>query len=246
MSDENKTDTPDTPPELQNRGQVPLTRQTAELIGDKRYQQDDGTVVSLNPAQVRVNETAREAARRAEKYMGAEPQRGLTIDQVRAIKEYEIPGMPKMDPNLGDRSESYLNAIWAKTPWYAAVRYGYRQRCWPTKLPAVWPPARPADWLAVVPPAAPLNPAFANAAPAPTAVAAPAALMVVDGEQIRPARPDDLLVIQPGKPPRVATAAEAAALAAAKAKHADVPPPAAKVPPRRKPLSKPAPSPAAT
>lgn len=202
-----KSDIPDIPPEKLARKPLPLTAETADLLGEKKYMADGGETIDLGAKSRRPDLAAIAVAERAEKYSGPEPLRGLKADQIATIKALELPDMPKMDAQLGDRTEAYRNALWARAPWYAAVRYAYRLKTWPTKLPASWPPKRPVDWLTSlvienIQPAA--DPALAQAAPA-----APAQVMVLDGGVLRPATAAELKGLKPAKgarPPRKRTA----------------------------------------
>lgn len=227
---ESKTDIPDTPPEVAARQAASrgLTRETVDLLSSdsssgvaKVVLFGDEAAVAAGRAR-RVDPAARAAAEKAEKYAGPEPLRGLTPAQITAIKSVNHPGLPKMSPTFGDRTPDFLNAFWAKLPWYAAVHYAYRPGTWPTKLPAVWPPKRPTDWLTSLdmsaggPQADPAMAKLLVGTKTAPAAAAPEQVMVVDGEHIRPARADDIIVVEPGKPPRVATAEDIAARTKAK------------------------------
>lgn len=142
MSDE--SDTPDTPPEVlakQAKSRA-LTPQTAELIGSKEYLNDAGQIVGGGSGISAATRTAAANARiAAETFMGGEPHRGLTVENVAVSRGKSYPDAPRMDPMLGDRTPAFVNWLWSNKPNEAKIRYAYRD-IWPTALPAVWPPKK--------------------------------------------------------------------------------------------------------
>lgn len=138
---ENNPDIPDTPPDVLARQSAarPLTPATAELIGSKSYLSEGGKMVGDGYTEmVRQNSAALKARQRAEAYAGGTPHRGLTTENVHAIKARTYEDAPALDPEMGDRTPAFVNWIWANCPQDAKVRY-FPRNIWPTTLPEVWP-----------------------------------------------------------------------------------------------------------
>lgn len=138
---EDKSDIPDTPPEVlakQSRSRA-LTGETAQLLGAKDILTEDGKVSDATRRASAVNAAAKDARQRAEAFAGGSPHAGLTIAAVAEIKGQCYEAEPKMNPETGDRTEAFVNWLWATHPHHAKVRYAYRD-VWPTALPKAWPP----------------------------------------------------------------------------------------------------------
>jgi hypothetical protein len=136
------SDVPEIPPEVANRKTKCLTAETASLIGEKTFLDDSGR--ESGQAKARASAAAQAAEAKARKYAGPYPLAGLTPEQIHDVRGIIYPDrdQPKMDPESGDRTPDWVNWLWAKYPWDAAKRFGGSREVWPTKLPAVWPPAR--------------------------------------------------------------------------------------------------------
>lgn len=138
-----KTDTPDTPPEVlarQGKSRA-LTPQTVALMNaDSKpvLMGEDGRLTDGYATMVRQNKEATQARTRAEAFAGGTPFKGLTTEQVAEIRGKSYDDAPTLDPELGDRTPAFVNWLWLRHPVDAKVRYGYRD-IWPTKLPAAWP-----------------------------------------------------------------------------------------------------------
>lgn len=140
----NNPDIPEIPPEVLARKPMALTPQTAALIGGTEYMDDSGRAAGRAiPSNPKRFEAARIARQRAEAYAGPAPLAGLSPEQIDAIRGKSYPDLPKMDLAVGDRTEAFVNALWAKYPWDAAKRFGGSRQIWPTELPKNWPPVRP-------------------------------------------------------------------------------------------------------
>lgn len=203
-----KSDIPDIPAAVaaKQRKAIALTPETAEIVGEKTYMNEAGDLIQPGGRVLRVDSVSRAAAQKAEEYAGPEPLRGLTKEQIEAIKMLDAPDLPRMDPRTGDRGEVFRNALWAKYPWYAAVRFAYRANTWPTILPASWPAKRPADWLSSLtiagnqPQADPAMQVIKNTDAAMKQAEKPQ-IMVLENGVLRPATPDELAgrVSQPNR-----------------------------------------------
>jgi hypothetical protein len=148
MSDQ--TDTPDTPPEVlarQSRS-TPLTQTTAELIGAKAFQRDDGKMSDEAKRKHLRTAAAQDARKRAEVFAGPTPLKGISEDVVAAIRSATFDDAPKQDPTLGFRTQAYVNWMWANHPHEAVILYAYRD-IWPTLLPKHWVPSLAAKVVAL-------------------------------------------------------------------------------------------------
>lgn len=154
---ENK-DTPDTPPEIvarQSRNTA-LTPQTAELIGAKAYQRDDGKMSDEAAREHTRSAAAKDARTRAEAWAGPTPMRGVPESVMDALRGNEAKGIlpkvwedaPEMDSTLGYRTPKFVNWLWAQHPHDAALLYAYKD-IWPTALPQNWNPPKRAAFPAL-------------------------------------------------------------------------------------------------
>lgn len=143
MPEEKNNDVPDIPPHIAARKAIGLTplgaeqsKSTMVLLGD------DGVTDLAAPSRRQKVTPSMEAARqKAQRYAGGTPCRGLSPDQIETITNRDYEDAPKMS-FMGDRTQKFVDWIWAKHPWDAKVRYATRL-CWPDTLPAFWPPKPP-------------------------------------------------------------------------------------------------------
>jgi len=131
MSEE-KSDVPDIPEEVLNRKPTALTPFAAETINAKKYMDEGGRMIETVRVQKTSSDKARLAREAAEEFSGPNPLAGTTPEQVAAIKAKNYPDLPAMDVDIGDRSQSFVNALWSKYPKDAVIRYAYRN-IWPTE-----------------------------------------------------------------------------------------------------------------
>lgn len=148
-----KTDIPDTPPEVLARKPRALTAETSQLRPDSVRFGEDGKVVEPRTEQS-IADTRRKvkAAELAEAYAGGEPLFGLDETQIRAIKSKNYPGAPKMNV-IGDRYQPFVDWLWNNHPEDAKVRYAYRN-VWPETFKPV---IRDANGNVAVPANVPLS-----------------------------------------------------------------------------------------
>ncbi len=130
MSEE-KSDVPDMPEEVVNRKATALTPFAAETIKSDKYMDEGGRMIATHRTQKIQSDRARAAREAAEEFAGGTPLAGTTPEQVAAVKAKNYPDLPAMDVELGDRTPVFVNALWAKYPMDAVIRYAYRD-IWPT------------------------------------------------------------------------------------------------------------------
>lgn len=131
---------PTIPPEVADRQRKAraLTAETRELVGYDRTIDANDTIEQNRPGVFTPEQRA--VMSRAEEWAGPTPLRGLTPEQILAVREMDLPGLPQMGV-MGDRTPEYVDAIWNTYPRLAAIRYYARVGdVYPRKLSPNWPP----------------------------------------------------------------------------------------------------------
>lgn len=130
---------PDIPPEVLARmsASKPLSVQAAEDLG-KPYTDDPLGLNKTVKTAVMRKKPGRKPGRKASKDAAiaesaevditdaaeyVDPLKGMTRDQVDAVRSKNYPGQPKMDPMLGDMTPDFQKWLWANHPKDAAIRY---------------------------------------------------------------------------------------------------------------------------
>ena len=129
---------PDIPSAIQKRGPVALTPIAAESTHGARSVEGltlpgaSGKTtlnagLAAHNAKRQANTKAKKAKAAAVAAMPANPLQGLTAAQIEEVRSRAYPKAPPMDPNLGDRTQAFVNWLFKQHPKDAAIRYAYRE-----------------------------------------------------------------------------------------------------------------------